>query len=52
VKCPYCNAEMKVGAIFGDRYKLKWMPEDKRLILGIWAHDSLKLGDGIAFGRP
>lgn len=51
MKCPYCGEEMIKGYIYGDRYKLKWMPEDKKLLLGIWAMDGIKLGEGGNFGR-
>lgn len=27
--CPYCNRGMKKGIIYRDRYKLKWIPEEK-----------------------
>ena len=46
MKCPYCNAEMTKGYIYGDRYTLKWLPEKKNLLFGIWAKDSIKLGYG------
>ena len=29
MKCPYCNEDMKLGVIHGDRYALKWIPEEK-----------------------
>lgn len=29
MRCPYCNKDMKKGIIYGDRYKLKWIPEEK-----------------------
>lgn len=48
--CPYCNEEMAKGNILGDRYRLKWMPADKSLALGIWAKDSIMLGE-CKFGR-
>ena len=51
MKCPYCQEEMINGLIYGDRYSLKWMPEDKELILGIWAHDSIEVGSGGIVGR-
>ena len=28
---------MLQGKLLGDRYKLKWMPGDESLTLGIWA---------------
>lgn len=55
MKCPYCNEEMIKGHIYGDRYTLKWLPEEKKLFLGIWAKGGIVLGeggiDGIG-GRP
>lgn len=51
MKCPYCEREMIPGTIYGDRYRMKWMPKDKKLILGIWVHDSIPLGN-LTFGRP
>lgn len=52
MKCPYCNEEMIKGAILGDRYKLKWMPEDKKLLLGIFATGGIELGTSSLIGRP
>ncbi|OGF05734.1 MAG: hypothetical protein A2509_09820 [Candidatus Edwardsbacteria bacterium RIFOXYD12_FULL_50_11] len=52
MKCPYCTAEMVRGYIYGDRYKLKWLPEEKSLLLGLWAIGSIKLGEFAGFGRP
>ncbi|HAD81649.1 TPA: hypothetical protein DCG35_04105 [Candidatus Edwardsbacteria bacterium] len=40
------------GYIYGDRYKLKWLPEEKSLLLGLWAIGSIKLGEFAGFGRP
>lgn len=31
--CPYCSKTMKTGKIAGDRYPLKWIPEDKYHVL-------------------
>jgi len=36
-QCPFCGAEMQAGAILGDRYALKWQPDDKAMVLGIWS---------------
>ncbi len=52
MKCPFCNGEMTEGYIYGDRYKLKWLPQDKPLRLGMWATDAIPLGEGGGFGRP
>ena len=35
--CPFCEAQMQPGAILGDRYALKWQPDDKAMILGLWS---------------
>ena len=50
--CPYCNEPMVSGKILGDRYALKWMDEDQKLIMGIFAPiDSIILSEP-TFGRP
>ena len=51
MKCPYCNEEMIKGFIYGDRYKLKWLPEEKKLFLGIWAKGGTELGEDAGIGR-
>ena len=43
---------MTKGTIYGDRYALKWLPEDKKLFLGLWAKGGKKVGVGGAFERP
>lgn len=35
--CPYCNGEMVAGKILGDRYDLKWVDNNQKLVMGIWA---------------
>ncbi|MEX0700538.1 MAG: PF20097 family protein [Planctomycetales bacterium] len=50
--CPYCGNVMERGAVLGDRYRLKWLPADKPLTLGIWALDGQPIGEGGAFSRP
>lgn len=29
--CPYCNDQMYNGVIHGDRYPVKWIPEEKNM---------------------
>lgn len=41
---------MVEGSIYGDRYQLKWLPKDHKLLFGIWAIDGLKLGQSGQFG--
>lgn len=51
MNCPRCNGEMKLGRIYGDRYRLKYLPDPKRA--SIFAVGSDKIGFGGAFtGRP
>ncbi len=52
MKCPYCQEEMSSGRILGDRYQLKWQPDDQKMLLGIWAIGSVSIGDSGGFGRP
>lgn len=52
MECPYCNGEMIKGYIYGDNYKMKWLPEDKGLFLGIWAKGGIGLGEVGWVGRP
>lgn len=28
MNCPYCNKEMEKGVIHGDRYAIKWIPDE------------------------
>jgi hypothetical protein len=51
MKCPYCNVEMTKGKIIGNQYKLKWLPENRRLFMGIWAFGGIKLGQGGLLSR-
>lgn len=34
---------MEVGKLYGDRYALKWLSEDQKLLLGIWATGGEKI---------
>jgi len=41
------------GNIYGDRYNLKWLPEETPLFLGIWAKGGIELGQSeMLFSRP
>ncbi len=46
MQCPYCKKEMVSGSLLGDEYRLKWLPEDKKLLLGIWATGAVPIGSG------
>lgn len=51
--CESCGNEMVKGKLYGDRYALKWQPEEKKLIGGIWAGaGGIKLKSNTTFGRP
>jgi hypothetical protein len=52
MKCPYCQEEMLSGRIIGNRYHLKWLPDEEKLFLGFLAVDSMRLGESGFFGRP
>lgn len=52
MECPYCGNVMIAGRILGDRYALKWMPNEKSLLMGIFAHSSIRLGERSLVGRP
>lgn len=43
--CPYCAKPMARGVIHGDRYRLKWIPEekDKGLVFQLFSK-GIKLG--------
>lgn len=46
MKCPYCEEGMERGFINGDRYSLKWIPEEKdRGPLFQWFIKGIKLTD-------
>ncbi|MCI9138432.1 hypothetical protein D7X25_31600 [bacterium 1XD42-8] len=51
MKCPYCNQEMENGTIYGNRYKIKFIPRNKKLFAGIWAIDAIPLGERSFIGR-
>ena len=50
-ECPYCGATMQPGAILGDRYRLKWLPDSASLTLGIWAIDAEPIGQKSLLSR-
>jgi len=37
VNCPICGKPMTGGRLYGAQYAQKWLPNSKRLFLGIWA---------------
>lgn len=46
--CPYCGHEMNLGFIHGDRYPLKWIPEEKdKGVLLQWFSKGIKLTDAL-----
>lgn len=49
MNCPYCGEKMKRGFINGDRYSLKWIPEEKdKGPLLQWLSKGIKLADVFA----
>lgn len=51
MRCPFCGAEMEEGRLIGNKFKMKFMPDDKGLVLGIWAMDGIPLGKKSFPGR-
>lgn len=46
MNCPYCDGIMKRGFIDGDRYSLKWVPEEKyKGPIFQWFSKGIKLSD-------
>jgi len=37
MNCPICDKPMIAGRLYGAQYAHKWLPNPKRLFLGIWA---------------
>lgn len=52
MKCPYCDDEMTKGYIYGDRYSMKWLPAEKKLLFGILAKGGIELGEFNWLERP
>ncbi len=54
MNCPYCRQTLESGFIYGDRYKMKWLEETKKLFLGIFALGSrvIQYENRNLFGRP
>lgn len=50
MECPYCKREMVKGYLYGESYKLKWLPADKKLVFG-YAIGALALESGSYWGR-
>ncbi len=42
--CPYCGKKMLKGRLIGDHRHLRWLPEDKELLFGLWAAGGLRIG--------
>jgi hypothetical protein len=36
MNCPICGKRMTSGRLYGALYAHKWLPDPKRLFLGIW----------------
>jgi hypothetical protein len=50
--CPYCGQSMQAGAVLGDRYQLKWLPNDESLFMGVWAVTGEPIGEKGMLQRP
>lgn len=46
--CPYCSKQMKQGIIPGDRFSLKWIPEENNKgSMFQWFSKGIKLSDAL-----
>ncbi|MBU5484357.1 hypothetical protein KQI86_08450 [Clostridium sp. MSJ-11] len=45
MKCPYCEGEMKRGFIRGEKYSLKWVPEEKKNAIFLSLVKGIKLSN-------
>nr|WP_062532978.1 PF20097 family protein [Jeotgalibaca dankookensis] len=43
---------MVKGYIYGDRYALKWLAEDEKLLAGTWLLGGIPLKRNTKFARP
>ena len=50
--CPFCGNPTEEGTLYGDRYKLKWLNQDKELTLGVFAVGGIPIGQKKTFSRP
>lgn len=50
-RCPFCGEAMQAGAVLGDRYSLKWQPNNREMMLGIWSTGHT-IGKQTWLGRP
>lgn len=45
MKCPYCQKEMKKGALYSQSFEMAWFPEGKRPPkLGAWSANGISVG--------
>ncbi len=44
MQCPYCGNEMLDGKLLGDHKALRWQPQDKKMLFGLWACGGLTVG--------
>lgn len=48
MQCPYCGKEMLDGKLLGDHKALRWQPQDKKMLFGLWACGGLTVGSHAA----
>lgn len=51
MNCPYCDKAMLKGKLIGDQHPLRWLPQDKKLLFGLWAAGGLRIGSRVPFQR-
>lgn len=44
MNCPYCDKLMLHGKLLGDQKQLRWLPDDKKMLFGLWCAGGLRIG--------
>ncbi|WP_025729288.1 PF20097 family protein [Atopobacter phocae] len=51
MKCTTCDSKMAKGYLLGDRYAIKWQPENTKLLAGVFAKGGITLKNMSSFLR-
>ena len=41
---PYCEKPMLHGKLLGDQHQLRWLPDNKKMLFGLWSAGGLRIG--------
>ncbi len=51
MNCPYCEKPMLYGKLLGDQKRLRWLPDDKKMLRSLWAAGGLRIGSKLPLQR-